>query len=353
MRILLWHVHGGWTDAFVRGDHEYLLPTTPDGGAWGLGRAGRDWPASVREVAPESLRDEDVDLVVLQRTEEIAASERLLKRRLGRDVAAVFVEHNTPKPSAYDTVHPLAGRSDILIVHVTHFNRLMWDNGDAPTAVIEHGINDPGELYTGELPALGVVINEPVRRWRVTGTDLIPAFTRAAPVHVFGMGTDLLPPELQVGRADLTIVGDLETTQLHAALGRRRAYVHPMRWTSLGLSLLEAMHVGMPVIALATTEAVRAVPPEAGAISTDPQQLVDSARRIVADPDEARARGKVARAFALEHYGLPAFLANWDAVMADQVDRVRARRIPRLVSLSSNPSSGLSSNPPSTKGSPL
>jgi len=88
MKILLWHVHGGWTDAFVRGAHEYLLPTTPEGGAWGLGRAGRDWPEAVREVDPGSLRDADVDLVVLQRTEELAEAERCSAARSARAPAA-------------------------------------------------------------------------------------------------------------------------------------------------------------------------------------------------------------------------------------------------------------------------
>ncbi len=38
MRILVWHVHGGWMEAFVRGgQHEYLLPKSSDGGAWGFG----------------------------------------------------------------------------------------------------------------------------------------------------------------------------------------------------------------------------------------------------------------------------------------------------------------------------
>ncbi|HKH08839.1 MAG TPA: glycosyltransferase family 1 protein, partial [Agromyces sp.] len=67
MRILIWHVHGGWTDAFVQGEHEYLFPAEPGRGPWGLGRGGRDWPAGALEVAPEALRDEHVDLVVLQR----------------------------------------------------------------------------------------------------------------------------------------------------------------------------------------------------------------------------------------------------------------------------------------------
>ena len=42
-----------------------------------------------------------------------------------------------------------------------------------------------------------------------------------------------------------------------------RAYLHPYRWTSLGLSLIEAMTIGMPVLALPVTAA-----PEVGARRT-------------------------------------------------------------------------------------
>lgn len=323
MRILLWHVHGGWTDAFVRGAHEYLLPTTPEGGPWGLGRAGRDWPGSVREVAPQDLREAEPDVVVLQRLEELEEVERLLGRRPGRDIPAVFLEHNTPKGDIPTTLHPLAGQSEIPIVHVTHFNRLFWDNGMAPAMVVEHGIVDPGLLYTGELARAAVVVNEPVRRGRVTGTDLLPQFAGAAPLDVFGMGTAELPNALGLGADALTICGDLPTASLHAELARRRLYVHPLRWTSLGLALLEAMHLGMPVLALATTEAARAVPPEAGAISTDVDELCAVARLLMEDPAEARARGRVAREVALERYGLPAFLQAWDEVLGRITERTR------------------------------
>ncbi|GAB3546980.1 glycosyltransferase [Arthrobacter tumbae] len=323
MRILLWHVHGGWTDAFVRGSHEYLLPTTPEGGGWGLGRAGRDWPGSAREVAPEDLREAEPDMVILQRLEELEAVERLLGRRPGIDIPAVFLEHNTPKGDIPTTLHPLAGQSEIPIVHVTHFNRLFWDSGMAPALVVEHGIVDPGPLYTGELGRAAVVVNEPVRRGRVTGTDLLPQFSRAAPLDVFGMGTAELPGVLGLGADELTVCGDLPTASLHAELARRRLYLHPLRWTSLGLALLEAMHLGMPVIALATTEAARAVPPEAGAISTDIDELCAAVRLLLEDPSEARARGRVAREVALERYGLPAFLRAWDEILGETTERTR------------------------------
>jgi glycosyltransferase involved in cell wall biosynthesis len=81
------------------------------------------------------------------------------------------------------------------------------------------------------------------------------------------------------------------------------------------------MHLGMPVVALASTEAARAVPPEAGAISTDVDQLRRHAARLLTDPDEAAARGAIAREAALQNYGLQAFLDNWDSLLAETTTR--------------------------------
>lgn len=71
MKLLVWHVHGSWTTAFVQGEHTYLLPTVDDRGPWGRGRCGRPWPDSAVEVPPDELREADIDAVVLQRPEEI------------------------------------------------------------------------------------------------------------------------------------------------------------------------------------------------------------------------------------------------------------------------------------------
>jgi glycosyltransferase involved in cell wall biosynthesis len=264
-----------------------------------------------------------VDAVVLQRPEEIDEVVRTLGRVPGVDLPAVFVEHNTPKGNFPYVSHPLADQSRIPVVHVTHFNRLAWDNGSAPTTVIEHGIPDPGRLYTGELPELGVVVNEPVRRGRVTGTDLLPAFASVAPLQVFGMKTGGLAAATGIDPSRLAARGDLKTRDLHRELARCRVYIHPMRWTSLGLSLLEAMHLGMPVVVLAATEAPRAVPPEAGAVSADVDELLSSAARLVANPDEARRRGVAAREAARERYGLGRFQDRWDELLADLRSRPR------------------------------
>ncbi|MBT2501139.1 glycosyltransferase [Curtobacterium sp. ISL-83] len=316
MRILVWHVHGGWMDAFVRGPHEYLIPTTPARDAWGLGRGGRAWPANAVEIDPADVADAEVDLVVLQRTDEEAEARRLLG---GRGVPMVFVEHNAPRTDVPNSLHPFRDRDDLTIAHVTHWNALMWDCGSTRTTVVEHGVVDPGPLYTGVQERLGVVINEPVRRGRVVGTDLLPRFAAVAPVDVWGMGTERLP-ELRFG-PDVVAQGDVPADPMHAALAERRAYVHPNRWTSLGLSLIEAMHMAMPVLVLATTDAARTVPGEAGAIATDVEELVRASRRLIEDPDEARRRGRVAREAALERHALARFTADWDDLLDDAVSR--------------------------------
>ncbi|MET8764508.1 glycosyltransferase [Lentzea sp. NPDC004782] len=289
MRILLWHVHGSWTHAFVQGGHDYVVPGPPDG----IGLAGRPWRAE--EVHLSEVDPESVDVAVVQRVEELS--------QVPAGIPVVYLEHNTPRAPAEE--HPLADWDGVL-VHVTHFNDLMWNCGSTRTVVIEHGVVDPGPLYTGELARAASVINEPVRRGRIVGADLLPRF---APIDVFGMGTEQIPG----GR------GDHDLDSLHRELARCRVYVHPARWTSLGLSLLEAMHIGMPVVALASTEAVRVVSADVGAISTNVEELVGATRELIADPALAKEKGQRAREFALAHHGLDAFLRNWDVLLKEVI----------------------------------
>ena len=307
-RVLLWHVHGSYTTALLEGRHTYYLPTLPDRGPDGRGRARTwDWPGNAIEITPAQAREIDFDVAIAQRPAELAELvEGWTGRKPGRDLPTIYLEHNTPEGRIADMRHPAADRRDVTIVHVTHFNDLFWDCGTTRTRVIEHGILDPGYRYTGELCRAAVAINEAKRRGRVTGTDLLPRFARAMPLDLFGIDAGALDG-----------YDDPPQSFLHAEMPRRRAYVHPMRWTSLGLSLLEAMMLGMPALALATTDAVEAVPPGCGHVSTNVDRLCAALRVYGHEPQRAREDGLRARAFVRERYGLARFLAQWNDVIAE------------------------------------
>jgi hypothetical protein len=306
VNILLWHVHGSWTTSFVHGKHRYLVPVNAARDQWGLGRARTfDWPETVQEVDIGALTPDDVDVIILQRPDE-------LERVAHLPAPKIYVEHNTPKGDVPNSRHPMADRDDLVIAHVTHFNELFWDTGATRTTVIEHGVVEPRARYTGELERLAVVTNEPVRRHRVTGTDLMPRFTPVAPLDVYGMGV----AGLDLDR--VTAYDDPPQARMHEEIAQRRAYLHLCRWTSLGLSLIEAMQIGMPVLALATTEAIAAVPSDAGVLSTRVDTLVEAAQWLIDDPAAARRLGERARQVALARYGLDRFLADWDRLLEEE-----------------------------------
>ncbi|MGO4615121.1 glycosyltransferase [Nocardia sp. 2YAB30] len=301
--------------SFLQGRHRYLLPYDAELGVWARGRRGRAWPGNAIEIAPADLADEDIDVVVLQRPHELDLVSDWLRRSPGSDLPAIYVEHDTPHEHAALTRHILADRTDIQLVHVTPFNRLMWDNGRCPTTVIPHGVLDPGHRYTGELPRAATIINEPVRRWRITGTDLLGPLSDAAPIDAYGMGTEGLHRALRVAPERVCGVGDITQDRLHVELARRRVFVHVPRWTSLGMSVIEAMYLGMPIVALGTTEASASIPAEAGVVSTEPGILAEAIRQFLHEPMFAQLTGKAARHWAQANFGIDEYVARWDRLL--------------------------------------
>jgi len=160
LKILIWHIHGSYLNTLARVDHDWYLPVKP-GRPEGYGGRGStfDLPDYVREVPAGCVRDLDLDLVIYQtpknyfedQFEILGAKQRLLPK--------IYLEHNTPKPNAVETRH-LIDDPNVLLVHVTHYNQLMWDNGRTPTVVVEHSVAiDPAIRYRGYLERVITVVN--------------------------------------------------------------------------------------------------------------------------------------------------------------------------------------------------
>lgn len=139
---------------------------------------------------------------------------------------------------------------------------------------------------------------------------LLPALAQGVGADVFGACVQHLPAYQGMRKYE-----SLPQPDLDDHLPRRRVYVDLNRWTSLGISLIEAMYLGMPVVALATTETPLAVPSEAGFVTTRRDQIVPAVRYLMKDPDVAEQAGRIGRRHAKRRYGLDRFLADWDDVL--------------------------------------
>jgi glycosyltransferase involved in cell wall biosynthesis len=320
LNVLMWHVHGGYTNSLVRLPHRILLPTTSERGPFGRGRGTTwSWPSTAIEVDCDDLLEHQIDVAIIQRVDELHMLERWSGRKPGVDFPVVYLEHNTPGGSIPFTRHHMANRSDCVVVHVTHFNAAMWDTGTTPTHVIEHGIVEPEVRWSPEIPHAAIVVNDPIRRGRAVGTDLIPMLGNAAPIDVFGMRVRHLAEHLDMSAGQLTAYEDLPQAVMHERLALRSVYLHPNRWTSMSLSLIEAMMIGMPVVAFATTEVSRAVPAGAGCVSTDVRELGRAVRELISDPGLAAQAGRIAREAATARYGLQRFIDDWDSLLREVV----------------------------------
>ncbi|WP_131824041.1 glycosyltransferase, partial [Mycobacteroides abscessus] len=181
--------------------------------------------------------------------------------------------------------------------------------------VIDHGIEDPGPRYTGEIPAAASMINDPLRRGRTVGTDLLEPLSSYAPIDVWGIGTDRLNSSTRLSR--VRGCGDISGPAVLEHVSRRSCYLHTARWTSLGLSLIEAMYCGMPIAAVASTMAPLVVPPEAGVVSADVSVLGEALAEFTSDTASARMFGKAAREFACETFRIDRFRDQWNQLIEE------------------------------------
>jgi glycosyltransferase involved in cell wall biosynthesis len=304
--VLIWHIHGSYLNALARVEHDWYLPIKP-GRPEGYGGRGAtfDLPPNMYEVSAEQVRDLELDVVVLQTPKNLHVDLPELLGERQQDLPLVYLEHNVPRPDAVNTRHPFADATGLL-VHVTHFNRLMWDNGEVATRVIEHSVAlDPTITYDGSLAKGITVTNGMQGRPRITGHDLFLDARERVPLDAVGMRTEAFGG-----------LGDVPYRDLHRLTARYRFLFSPMRYTSLPLAVVEAMTIGMPVVALATTALPDVIQDSVnGFVSQDPNILVDRMRSLIADPGLAREIGARGQQTARERFGLKRFAADWTSAL--------------------------------------
>jgi glycosyltransferase involved in cell wall biosynthesis len=305
-RVLTWHVHGNYLYYLTQAPHDFYLPVKPGKPEGYGGRAGTlPWGDNVYEINADEVRDCPFDVILYQSHRNyLEDRHQILSDEQIQHIPQVYLEHDPPREHPTDTKHPVDD-PNMLLVHVTHFNQLMWDSNRTPTTVIEHGVVVPQDvLYTGELDRGISVVNNIARRGRRTGADVFQQVREQVPLDLVGMNA-----------ADVGGLGEIPYNELLQFESRYRFFFNPIRYTSLGLSICEAMMIGMPVIGLATTEMSAAIQNDVtGYVDTNIDHLIEYMKDLLYYPAKAKQLSEAALRYALEHYNIERFARDWDSV---------------------------------------
>ena len=303
MRILTWHVHGTYLYYLAQSGHQFYVPFKPGRPPGYGGRIGPfPWPDNLLEVPANEVCKLRLDCVLFQARRNWDQDQYEVLSSEQRKLPRIYLEHDPPREHPTDTRH-WVDDPEVLLVHCTPFNRLMWDSGRTPTMVIDHGVVVPeGISYTGELERGLVVVNHLKRRGRRLGADVFEQARREVPLDLVGMEAEALGG-----------MGEVPYPELAAFQSRYRFFFNPIRYTSMGLAVCEAMMIGMPIAGLATTEMAAAIENGvSGYVSTDPGQVIAAMKEWLKDVGEARRLGEGARRYALERFHISRFARDWD-----------------------------------------
>lgn len=303
LRILTWHVHGSYLYYLSQVPHDFLVLSKPDRPAGYGGRIGHmAWGDNIIDTPVETVKDLQFDCILYQHRQHYLHDQYDILTEAQRRLPRIYLEHDTPQEHPTNTRH-FVDDPDILLVHCTAFNELMWDNNRTPTTVIDHGVMVPaGVHYTGELERGIVVVNHLNRRGRRLGCDVFERARQQIPLDLVGMAAE-----------ELGGLGEVQLAQLPAFEARYRFFFHPIRYTSLGLALLEAMMIGMPVVGLATTELVTIIENGvSGLINTDLRVLENNMRELLRDPGLARKLGENGRRVVRDRFNIERFVNDWN-----------------------------------------
>jgi glycosyltransferase involved in cell wall biosynthesis len=100
-----------------------------------------------------------------------------------------------------------------------------------------------------------------------------------------------------------------------------RFMFNPIRYTSLGLAVIEAMMVGLPVAALATTEMVTVIRDGvSGVLHTDPGHLIAGMKAMLEDKDHAFRLGAEGKRVALQRFNIDRFTRDWYQLLREVIE---------------------------------
>jgi hypothetical protein len=304
LKIFTWHIHGSYLYYLSQGDYTIYIPVKQNREEGYYGR-GETFPfgENVIEIPAHEVKEQRFDCILFQTNKNFFVDQYEILSAEQRSLPRIYLEHDPPAQHPTDTKHPVDDK-DIIMVHVTHFNKLMWSNENKIIQVVDHGVTVPDVPYSGELKRGLVVINHMHQRGRKLGADIFEKVSKQVPVDLVGMGTK-----------EYGGLGEVLHPDLPKFVTQYRFCFNPIRYTSLGLAVCEAMMLGVPLVAMATTEYVTVIKDGiSGFIHTDIDYLIEKMKMLLNDHSLAARIGEDGKQVARERFNINRFASQWKSI---------------------------------------
>ena len=310
LKIFTWHIHGSYLYYLSQASFDIYIPVTSDKKEGYYGR-GETFPFgnNVIEIEANEIKNLSFDCILFQTNKNFLVDQYEILTEEQRRLPRIYLEHDPPSKHPTDTKHIISD-PEILVVHVTSFNKLMWQNDTGNVKVIDHGIMPAQVGYSGELEKGIVVVNHLHQRGRKLGADIYEKVKQQVPVDLVGMGTK-----------EHGGLGEVLHPQLPQFISRYRFFFNPIRYTSLGLAVLESMMAGIPFVGLATTEYVTVVQNGvSGYIHTDVDYLVEKMKALLSDKLLASELGKAGKKIVEQQFNIHRFAKEWEETFKEVIN---------------------------------
>lgn len=299
-KIFTWPVHQQYLFKLAQGDFEIYIPEEQNE----VFRKQFSTQKNVIETSAETLKNLQLDCILFQDeySYQTAQYEILTPHQL--ELPKIYLEHSPPKQHPTNAKQ-LVEDDSVHLVHINHYNALMWDNNEVPVTVIENGVKETDASFTGEKACGVIVLEENPADDRVTGLDIFEQIKEALPLEV-----------VQLGKKDLTY------QNLPEKLSSYRFLFCPDRYASPGFAIQQAMMLGMPVVGLATTDLPTIISNESsGFVHSDLNYLIQKMQQLIEDKPLAHSLGANARLYALKNFSSNRFLADWKQLIHQAVTK--------------------------------
>lgn len=308
-KIFTWHIHGSYLFYLSQGDFDIYIPVREarDEGYYGRGLTF-PFGANVIEVPASEVKTKDFDVILYQTDKNYIVDQFEILSEEQRKLPRVFLKHDAPPENNIIVVDD----PDVMVVHVTFFNRLMWNNQNLKTKVIFHGVTDNGYKWLGGYEKGIAIINNLTIRGRQIGADIFKLVRNNLPLDIIGMGNEDL--------------GGFEVLHpfMPDFIANYRFVFNPVRYSSFPLAVCEAMMAGLPVVTLSTTELPSLLKDNENAIiSNDIDYLMRMMSKLLKDKELAVRLSENSRKTALMYFGIDRFINQWNEVFSEVMNESR------------------------------